>query len=98
MEMSVLGSCEIAVAKDDSVRAVFDPGRLQGELEFHLPSALRSLADAIEAGDMSGRLAGFTPWGFQSYPGDTRVHLLVKLHLASEVRKSMDVQGLEKVG
>lgn len=72
-------------------RAVFDADRLQVELERDLPKSLRDLADAIEAGQMSGKMVGFTPWGFDVDCRDDRIHLLVKLHLAAEIRKSIEV-------
>jgi hypothetical protein len=79
------------------VRAVFDPDRLQVELERNLPAALRGLAAAIETGQMSGKLSGFTPYGFAVDRHDERVHLIVKLHLAAEIRKQLSVDAVHEV-
>lgn len=73
------------------LRAVFDPDRLRIDMERNLPNALRDLADAIESGQMDGNLAGFTPWGFKTDHRDSRCHLLVKLHLAADIRRSIEV-------
>jgi hypothetical protein len=77
--------------------ATFDPDRLHSDLESDLPQALRGLAAAIESGQMAGNLAGFVPWGFRVDWRDDRVHLLVKLHLAAEIRKQLSVSEADAV-
>lgn len=68
-------------------RAVFDADSLRQRLEKALPETLRMMADAIERGELFAETVGFAPWGMNKNPNDTRMHILVKLHLASEMRK-----------
>jgi hypothetical protein len=72
--------------------AVFDASRLQSGLERRLPHVLREMADAIERGEMFAELTGFTPWGFNKDPRDARAHFVVKLHIASEIRKEIETK------
>lgn len=80
----------LVVPSAEKLRAVFDIDRLQGELEFKLPTALRHIADAIDAGQLDVGLVGFVPSADPKYHGDTRAHVLVKLHLAAEIRKNLN--------
>jgi hypothetical protein len=75
-----------------TARAIFDPGRLESGLRGKLPATLREMADAIERGDLFAEHAGFTPWGFHTNVHDHRAHFLLKLHIASEIRKAIETE------
>jgi hypothetical protein len=77
--------------------AVFDPDRLQVEMERDLPKALRDLADAIESDQIDGKLMGFIPYGFNADRRDSRAHVMVKLHLAAEIRQQLRVSEADAV-
>ncbi len=67
---------------------VFDPAELSVRLACDLAGGLRMIADALEAGQMEGRLLQCEGNGFlQTSWRDARAHVLVKLDLAAEVRR-----------
>lgn len=87
---------ELRGGEAESALAIFDPGRLQAELDRDLPGALRALADAIETKDLDVRGNRLEGWGFQADPRDQRAHFRVTLALAVPVRKVLAVGDLVK--
>lgn len=71
--------------------AVFDMERLEVELHRDLAGSLRRIAEAIEAGELDGRVLQCRANGFLGGRGDQRAHVLVKLDLAAEIRRPVEV-------
>lgn len=74
------------------LRGIFDFELLRDAFRKreNLPTALRQLADMIERGEIDGSLWGVQGHGFQSRY-DTRVHALLTLDLAAQVRRPVVV-------
>lgn len=87
----------LSAVHDDSLRAVFDAGRLEDELKKDLPKALRELADSVEAGHFDLWATGVIGTGLAQHWADQRSHFMISLRLATKVRKQLDVKGLENV-
>lgn len=69
--------------------AVFDPGEIQALLDRDLAAGLRALADAIERGDVDGRL--IDAQGVGGRANDARAHVMVRLDIAAPVVKWLRV-------
>lgn len=83
--------------------SVFDPDSIQAELDRDLVGGLRSLADALEAGAMSGVLLSAAGIGSNRCEASVLVRVVVSAPVRM-VRRVESVQqlgggdGLEKVG
>lgn len=65
-------------------RAAFDPDEIRAVCHTNLAAGLRAIADALDAGELTGTLYGVTGNGFVSWR-DTRAHVILSVDLAAEV-------------
>lgn len=72
-------------------QAFFDPGEIAVQLGRSVSGGLRMIADAVDAGQLDARILQCAASGFGTDRRDTRAHLLVKLDLAAEIRRPIDV-------
>jgi hypothetical protein len=77
-------------------RAIFEPDEIAVQLGRSVSAGLRVIADAIDAGQMDARVLQCAANGLSADWRDTRAHVLVKLDLASEIRKPINM--LERLG
>lgn len=81
---------QIALHQVETALGYFDPGSIQEMGDRDLPACLRALAVAIESKQIDGRLISVLGNGFTK-PEDRRMHVMVSIDLATEVRRELTV-------
>ena len=75
-------------------KAVFDIEQVEIQAASDMPGFLRMLANSIEAGEIDARVLHCSPHGMGGLH-DQRAHVLVKLDLAAEIRKTVQIPEKE---
>ncbi len=73
-------------------RWFFDPDELAKQLQVNMANALRTLADAVDSGQVDALLVGCNAHGLSRNWRDTRAHMLVKIDLAAQIHLPVSTQ------
>jgi len=68
---------------------VFTPDEIQTAMDRNLPTGLRQLADAIEAGAIDGKCIDCAGNGFTGPKNDERAHVILRIDLAAPIRQNV---------